>query len=142
MPHYLVVANQTLGGDHLLDEVRDCLREGGCRFHIVVPATEPRDHAVTTEGEARALAQERLDRALARFRDLGAQADGEIGDERPMDAIRDAIRGRDFDGIILSTLPPRISRWLGQDLPHRVEREFGLPLRHVVGQAEPAGPRS
>jgi hypothetical protein len=136
MRRYLVVANQTLAGDHLLDEVRDCLREGGCRFHIVVPATEPRDHAVTTEGEARALAQERLDRTLARFRDLGAVADGEVGDARPMDAIRDAIRGREFDGIVLSTLPPGISRWLGQDLPHKVEGEFGLPVRHVIGEPE------
>jgi hypothetical protein len=140
MRHYLVVANQTLGGDHLIDEVRDCLREGACRFHIVVPATDPQDHAVSTEGEARALAQQRLDRALSRFRELGAEADGEIGDERPMDAIADALRGREFDGIVLSTLPPGVSRWLGQDLPHRVERQFGVPVRHVVGQPEPAGP--
>jgi hypothetical protein len=138
MRRYLVVANQTLGGEHLLEEVRGCLADDACRFHIVVPATEPKDHVVTSEGEARALAQERLDRALERFRELGADADGEIGDERPMDAIRDALRGREFDGIVLSTLPPGISRWLGQDLPHRVEREFGLPVRHVVGEPEPA----
>jgi hypothetical protein len=142
MRHYLVVANQTLGGEHLLDEVRGCLRDDACRFHIVVPATDPKDHAVTSEGEARGLAKARLDRALGRFRDLGATADGEIGDERPMDAIRDALRDREFDGIILSTLPAGVSRWLGQDLPHRVEREFGLPVRHVIGEPESAGPRS
>jgi hypothetical protein len=138
MRRYLVVANQTLGGDHLLEEVRECLRTDACRFHIVVPATEPKDHVVTSEGEARALAQGRLDLALARFRELGADAEGEVGDERPIDAIRDALRDREFDGIVLSTLPPGISRWLGQDLPHKVEREFGLPVRHVIGTAEPA----
>jgi hypothetical protein len=140
MRRFLVVANQTLGGEHLVDEVRECLAGGTCQFHIVVPATQPKDHAVTSEGEARAIAQVRLDRALARFRELGAEADGEVGDERPIDAIRDALMDREFDGIVLSTLPPGISRWLGQDLPHRVEREFGLPVRHVIGHPEEATP--
>jgi hypothetical protein len=142
MRRYLVVANQTLGGEHLLAAVRDCLAGGACRFHIVVPATEPGDHAVWTEGESRALAKERLDLALARFRDLGAEADGEVGDERPLDAIRDALREREFDGIILSTLPPGASRWLRQDLPHRVEREFGLPVTHVSSEPEPVQERN
>jgi hypothetical protein len=140
MRRFLVVANQTLGGEHLVDEVRGCLAGGACHFHIVVPATEPKDHAVTSEGEARAMAQVRLDAALARFRELGAEADGEVGDERPMDAIRDALMDREFDGIVLSTLPQGVSRWLGQDLPHRVERAFGIPVRHVIGQPEDAAP--
>ena len=44
----------------------------------------------------------------------------------------------DFDEIILSTLPPGVSRWLKQDLPHRVERDFNLPVTHVIATAEPA----
>jgi hypothetical protein len=136
VPRYLVVANQTLAGKHLLDRVRECLSEGTCTFHVVVPATSPSDHAVWTEGEAMALAQERLDAALAAFRELGADADGEVGDPSPVEAIRDALRDREFDGIILSTLPPGISRWLRQDLPSRVEKEFDLPVTHVIGEAE------
>ena len=137
MRRYLVVANQTLAGKHLLDRVRECLSEGGCSFHVVVPATSPSDHAVWTEGEAMALAQERLDAALKAFRELGAEAQGEVGDPSPMDAIGDALRDRQFDGIILSTFPPGISRWLGQDLPHRVEKAFDLPVTHVIAEAEP-----
>jgi hypothetical protein len=37
--------------------------------------------------------------------------------------------------VILSTLPPGPSRWLGMDLPHRVERRFGVPVTHVVDRA-------
>jgi hypothetical protein len=140
VPRYLVVANQTLAGKHLLDRVRECLSEGMCTFHVVVPATSPSDHAVWTEGEAMALAQERLDAALAAFRELGADADGEVGDPSPVEAIRDALRDREFDGIILSTLPPGISRWLRQDLPSRVEKEFDLPVTHVVADDEPEAP--
>jgi hypothetical protein len=36
---YLVVANQTLGGEELLAHVRDRLRTGPCHFHVLVPAT-------------------------------------------------------------------------------------------------------
>jgi hypothetical protein len=138
MRRYLVVANQTLGGQHLAETVRGCLASGPARFHIVVPATQPRDHAVWTEGQARALAQRRLESALDRFRSIGAEVEGEIGDERPLQAIADAVQDGEFDEIILSTLPPGLSRWLGQDLPHRVERQFELPVTHVIGDPEPA----
>jgi hypothetical protein len=140
VPRYLVVANQTLAGKHLLDRVRECLSEGTCTFHLVVPATSPSEHAVWTEGEANALAQERLDAALKAFRELGAEADGEVGDPSPLEAIRDAILDREFDGIILSTFPPGISRWLRQDLPHRVEKAFDLPVTHVLAEEEPEAP--
>jgi hypothetical protein len=140
--HYLVVANQTLGGEHLAQTVRGCLAEGPSRFHILVPATQPGDQVVWTEGEARALAERRLEAAVQRFRELGAEVEGQVGDERPLEAIADAVREGQFDEIILSTLPPGLSRWLGQDLPHRVERQFDLPVRHVIGDPEPADDRA
>jgi cell pole-organizing protein PopZ len=139
MRRYLVVANQTLGGGHLAEKVRACLAAGPSRFHILVPATQPQDHAVWTEGEARAVAQQALDRALQRFRELGADADGEVADENPLEAIGDAVRDREFDEIILSTLPPGLSRWLRQDLPHRVERTFEGTVTHVVAEPESSG---
>jgi hypothetical protein len=137
MRRYLVVANQTLGGKHLEEVVRERLADGPGRFHLLVPATAPQDHAVWTEGEARALAQRRLDAAVDRFRSLGAEVEGEVGDESPLQAIADTVREREFDEIILSTLPPGLSRWLRQDLPHRAERQFDLPVRHVIGDAAP-----
>lgn len=139
MRRYLVVANQTLGGEPLLEKVRRCLAEGPCRFHVLVPATAPRDQAVFTEGQAEAIARRRLDQALARFRELGADADGEVGDASAFEAIADCLRDERFDEIILSTLPPGVSRWLKQDLIHRVERSFRVPVTHVVSEAEPVG---
>ncbi|MGI8685870.1 MAG: hypothetical protein ACR2MO_12440 [Acidimicrobiales bacterium] len=41
-----------------------------------------------------------------------------------------------FDEILLFTHPPGVSRWLHQDLPHRAQRQFAIPVTHVV--AEPA----
>ena len=97
-----------------------------------------REHATWTEGDARALAQERLDRALAAFQELGAPATGEVGDERPIQAIADVLMREPFDEIILSPLPPGMSRWLKMDLPHRVEAVYGLPVTHIIGQPSPA----
>jgi hypothetical protein len=139
MRRYLVVANQTLGGEHLVEKVREALAAGQCRFHVVVPATPPADHLTWTEGEARAIAERRLDRALDRFRALGAVADGEVGDPSPMQAIGDVLRQESFDEIILSTLPPGASRWLKLDLPHRAERSFNLPVTHVIAEVQTAG---
>ena len=139
MRRYLVVANQTLGGWDLMAKVRECIEAGPSRFHVVVPATPSQDHLTWIEGEARAIAAARLEEALARFRELGAEATGEVGDAHPMEAIGDAMRDQDFDEIILSTLPPGPSRWLNLDLPHRAN-SFGLPVTHVVGEAEPAPP--
>jgi hypothetical protein len=135
---FLVVANQTLGGEHLIAEVRARLSRGPCHFHVLVPATAPGDHATYTEGEAVAIAKRNLDRALETFRRLGAQADGEVGDEQPLGAIGDVLREKEFDEIILSTLPAGISKWLGQDLVSRVERAFAIPVTHVIGETEPA----
>jgi hypothetical protein len=137
MRSYLVVANQTLGSEHLIDRIRECLATGPCRIHVVVPATTPTDH-VWTEGEVRALAQSRLDAALASFRALGAEAEGEVGDPNPLLAIEDAFREGGFDEIILSTLPLGLSRWLKADLPHRVANRFPVPVTHVVSDTESA----
>ena len=133
---YLVVANQTLGGEHLAEKVKACLAAGPSRFHVLVPATQPQDHAVWTEGEARAIASQRLEQALQRFRELGADAEGEVADEDALEAIADAVREQTFDEIILSTLPPGLSRWLRQDLPHRVERSFDVTVTHVISEPE------
>jgi hypothetical protein len=138
MRSYLVVANQTLGGEHLIDRVRRCLAEGPCRYHIVVPATPKGELLTWTEGRSKAIAQDRLDRALARFRELGAEVDGVVGDKNPILAIEDALRHGTFDEIILSTLPPGISRWLKLDLPSRVAARFNLPVSHLIAGAEAA----
>jgi hypothetical protein len=136
--HYLVVANQTLGGEHLLAKIRECMSQSQCAFFVVVPATPPQEHLTWTEGDARAIAERRLDRALRRFRRIGADAEGSVGDHSPIQAIRETLDQRRFDEIILSTLPPGLSRWMRLDLPSRVERSFGLPVTHLVAEMESA----
>lgn len=136
MRRYLVVANQTLGGTHLVERVRDCLGQGPCAFYVLVPASADLSGWTHTNESDHELAAERLDRALTRFRELGAEAEGEVGDPRPTDAIADVLRRESFDEIILSTLPPGVSRWLGMDLVSRVERSVDLPVTHLIAEPE------
>lgn len=134
MRRYLVVANQTLGGGHLLSLLRE-LAEKPSTFYVLVPASPPVDHP-WTEAEASAIARRRLEIALERFRKVGLEVTGEVGDARPLQAIDDVLEREPFDEIVLSTLPPRFSRWLKLDLVHRVEAAYRLPVRHVISARE------
>ena len=40
----------------------------------------------------------------------------------------------EFDEIVVSTLPTGSSRWLGLDLPRRLEKLTSVPVRHVVSK--------
>jgi hypothetical protein len=83
-------------------------------------------HAAGPEAEAHVRA------AVERLRDEGLEVDdGKVGDPDPVAAVEDAVNFREFDEIIVSTLPRHISKWLKLDLPHRVERATGKPVTHV-----------
>jgi hypothetical protein len=136
----LIVANRTLTGAHLVAEALARAESGPCRFHVVVPASPSgAARSVWTEGQAHAQARRRLDHALERLRAAGIEATGEIGDESPVLAVGDVLRREPFDEIIVSTLPPGMSRWLRLDLPKRLERVYRLPVTHVVAAPELVG---
>lgn len=142
MRRELVVGNQTLHSARLIRELRTLLAAGPCSFHLLVPAGNPHLHAFWPEGEAHAVAHERLDDAIARFADEGIAATGSVGDANPVDAVTDLLLREEFDEVIVSTLPPGLSRWIHQDLPHRLERRIAPPVRHVItpfGDLRPEG---
>jgi hypothetical protein len=132
MRRYLVVANRTLAGDHLMELLRERVAQGDCELHVLVPATPDPQGWTHEEGHDRALAAQRLEHAVERFRGLDVPVSGEVGDPRPVDAIMDLLRRERFDEIVLSTLPPGVSRWLGMDLISRVERAVDVPVTHVT----------
>jgi hypothetical protein len=141
---YLVVANQTLGGDALLDRLRALAAEGPCAIHVLVPASADPTQAFHDGDADRKLARERLEQALSRFSELDASltVTGEVGDHRPVDAVGDVLRrGERFDGIVVSTLPAGVSRWLRLDAISRIERAVDVPVEHVIAGTGTAGRR-
>ena len=134
MRSYLVVGNQTLDSAELEAAIAERMAAGPSMFHLVVPATPLQRGLTWDEDEARAAAKTRLDEALARLRATGAPATGEIGHRDPIEATEDALRGREIDEILLSTLPAGISRWLGQDVPTRLKGSVLVPVTVVTTQ--------
>ena len=128
----LVVANQTLTGSHLIAEVLARSAREPYEFHILVPASHHHNHGMWTEGDAVAHARAALANVLDHFGDAGVPASGEVGDEDPVLAVGDVLRREHFDEIIVSTLPPGVSRWLKRDLPRRLVRRYDVPVTHVV----------
>ena len=136
----LIVANQTAAGAHLKDLVKKRVKEGPCSFVLLVPATPPHGTLTYTDEETTELATRRMRDALEGLRRAaGAEIEGQVGDGSPADAVQALMQienvehHQPFDEIILSTLPPGISRWLKQDLAHRFERRYGVPVTHVIG---------
>ena len=138
MRSYLVVGNQTLDSSELAQAIAHRIASGPSAFHVVVPATPVQRGLTWDEDEARVTAQERLTETLARLRETGAEVSGEIGASDPIEATEDALRGRQVDEILLSTLPSGISRWLGQDVPTRLKGSVLVPVTVVTTQRESA----
>ena len=141
MSTILIVANQTLPSEELATAVRRRIAAGARDFHVVVPATPPGGGFTWDEDDARRAAEERLDAFLGWIVEQGAAAAGEIGDRDPVAAVRDAVRDRDVDEIILSTLPTGASRWLRQDVPSRLRGAMAVPIEVVVERATSAAGR-
>jgi hypothetical protein len=132
MAEILVLANETIGGEKLLDAIRARAAEGDARFHVVVPEIRPRHGNVIYDDAVRSSAQVRVDLALAFMREEGITGRGEVGDRDPLNAAKDAIADHRITEIIVSTLPPSSSGWMKRDLIEALENDTGLPVTHVV----------
>jgi hypothetical protein len=122
---YLVVANQTLGGDELVAQIRERARAGESTFRVLVPATaldqlDPAYVASAAEAVKAAGPAPSEDPDRVRARQL---LEDEVEDPRPGE-----LRGED--------LARRLAR---QRLKHELERlrELGIDASGEVGPADP-----
>ena len=102
MSRVLVVANETVGAEELLAEIRRIEDRRTSTFHVLAPAVAD-EHGLGTWNQEGAIqhAHERLDQTLGVLRSEGLKADGHVGDMVPLAAIEDALlqflRRRDRD---------------------------------------------
>jgi len=136
----LVVAHKTAATPPLLEAVRERAERGNCRFTLLVPKTTHGLHKMVDDPEDKDVSESQavINHALPLLSDAaGAPFEVLIGDADPNAAVQDAVNLHGFDEVIISTLSPRLSRWLHLDLPRKVSG-LGLPVMTVTPADPPA----
>jgi len=135
---YLVVAHRTADSAELMDRLLAlAAADPAAEFVLLVPATLPSYLDEVAEGRVRPaslIAAERASRIRRRMLERGLNLAGSrVGAWDPVQAIEDELRGETYSAIVVSTLPPGISRWLRMDVPARLARSYPqLEIVHVV----------
>jgi GABA permease len=138
----LVVANRTLQGAAIEEALLRRARAGPVRFHLVVPATPLDDQlndllvaerlgSSSVEDGGFVIARRRLADAERRWKPLGLELTGEVGDPDPLRAVLAACRARVVAEVVVSTLPRGRSLWLRDGLPRKLRRHLDVPLEVV-----------
>ncbi len=129
----LVVANETLTGDELIDAIRKRADDANVLVSVIAPVNAPREGYVVYENSRRASAGRRLERTLAKLREAGIPALGDVVDCDPLTAVRDAIALDDPDELIVSTHPESKSGWRRRNLLEEIRKLAGeRPVEHVT----------
>ena len=126
--HVIVLANRTAAAPELISALAHRSERGPIAVTLVMPASGPGI-------AARTAARERLDAALAAWREAGIErCDGLVCDPSPLEALTEVWDPMRHDEVIVSTLPGQSSKWIRADLPHAVARYTGVSVTHVVAQ--------
>jgi hypothetical protein len=130
----LVVANRTAESPELLNALRERQARGPCEFTLLVPST-PHGLAWAADPDAgHDAAEHHREAFVGELRTEGLNvADAKLGDPDPLAAIEDECNFHDYDELIVSTLPLKLSKWLRVDLPRKARAATGLPVTHIVG---------
>jgi len=135
----LVVAHRTAATPALIAAVRERAERSPAEFTLLVPsAAHGLDRLAEPDQVDSDEAQDTLDLALPLLEEAaGGRVDGIIGAPQPVDAVNDAVNQHGFDEIIISTLSPRMSRWLKMDVPNRL-KILGIPITTVSARGASA----
>lgn len=138
----LVVANRTMDSSELISALRQRAAHSPALFTLLVPAV-PRGLAWATDMKAGGPeAGPRAEAGANRMRGAGLElAEALVGDPDPIAAVGDLLLVRDYDEIVVATLPHGVSRLLRMSLPQRLRRATAVPVTHVVAHPRRAAQR-
>lgn len=132
----LVVANETVGARALLAELQNRVEgEASSELLVICPplAGSAAEHWSSDVDGYVPQTGERLKVSVATMRDEGLNVTGRLGDHHdPNQAIEDALKVFPADEVVISTHPPKRSRWLESGVIEKARAELPQPVTHVV----------
>lgn len=142
----LVLANETANSVELLDELRRIGADRAANYYVVVPASPIETGVAATHGPLDVMeatqeaAKARLEHTLSTLRSENLEANGALGDYRPLRALANAVDSFHPDQIVIATLPLEESVWHRFEVVDRARAEYpNLPVIHVVATPVAAG---
>ena len=118
--------------DRLVEAVAERAAEGAVEARILLPLAPVPDAWTWDEDATRNAMLVRLDQALERLRQTGAQVEGTIGCDRDaMVCVNWVMEREPADEVIVATPRARRARLLRMDLAARIGRAFGVPVTRV-----------
>jgi hypothetical protein len=138
----LVVANEAVSGEELRHSLISHLGDRRGPVFVVAPAlaTSALHHYMGDVDDAIGPARERLDRTLAELRKAGIEADGEVGDADPMQAIADEIEKFHPDRVLLVAHRDEEGAFAEQGLLAQAQRDLELPVTELVVERSERAP--
>ena len=126
----LVVANQTVGGQALIDHLKAIAEEEPRGFIVICPQSGDVENGDGDGGDA----HRRLAHTLSELQDAGLEAVGQVAHGDPYTAVQNALQFYAPDDIVVSTFPETRSGWMRSDLIGRIQSSSGKPVDHVVSE--------
>jgi hypothetical protein len=130
----LVVVNEQVAGSEVRDVLLEHLGKDVCQVFVVAPALADSalKHTMGDIDDAIEPARERLRGTLQELRDAGLNADGEVGDSDPVQAINDEIIKFDPEQILVVAHRDEEGAFAEKGLLEQAERDFDLPVTELV----------
>ena len=133
----LVIANESLEGDRVSDEIRARAGEAA-ELVVLAPVLTSKAHFVTSDVDRELEdARTRLHATLEWAERHGFAARGEVGDPNaPLASIEDELRRYGADEVIFVTHTSERRNWLELGMLERVQEELDIPVTHAVVDSE------
>lgn len=130
----LVVVNEAVSGEELREGLLRQLGQGAQRVFVVAPAITDSGIEYMLGDVDRAIgpAEERLRGTLEELRRAGIEADGEVGDSDPLQAIQDELLKHGADRIVLVAHRDEDGAFAEKGLLEQAERDLELPVTELV----------
>jgi hypothetical protein len=130
----LVVVNEQVAGSELRDALLTHLSKGVSEVFVVAPALADSGlkHTMGDIDDAIEPARERLRGTLQELRNAGLNADGEVGDSDPVQAINDEIIKFGPEQILVVAHRDEEGAFAEKGLFEQAERDFDLPVTELV----------